>query len=336
MDGGWHSETHGIMKSGQSTSAFVFYNLLQVPESIYKPSNTQKEKALNFLRSQLKDGVLGYSNSIVLDYPSYATAYALRIFKHFDLPQDKKVIQQMKSYLLDQQFIEHRGFSNKDAAYGAWGFGEKFLEKGTHGHVDLSHTRRVLQSLQLTENQKDSSFSKAKYFLSLLQKNNKDSRLHPTGSPSQKIKYDGGFFASTVTVSTNKGDVTEDDFSFYRSYATATADGLLALLACGIPKDDKRVQDSFDWLLSHPNLEFPEGIPTDNFNQWHRVMFYYHLAVRGQAYRAMNYEKDWEKDFVNILLEKQNEDGSFSNPMGAANKEDDPLIATSFVLQVFF
>lgn len=333
IDGGWHSETHGIMKSGQSISAFVFYNLLQVPNDIYKPTEKQISNALNFLRQNIKDGVLGNFDPLILDYPNYATAYALRVFKHFDLENDQLLIHQMTQYLVSQQFTEHRGFSKDHPAYGAWGFGEKFLEDGVHGHVDLSHTRRILQTLQLIDNQPDSIYQNSQYFLSLLQKDTTDTRLHPSGISSTKITYDGGFYASTVTVSTNKGKLTDEGNPFYRSYATATADGLLALLATGVNPSDSRVQEAFQWLLDHPKLEYPEGIPLDDFNQWHQVMFYYHLAVRGQAYKAMGFSGNWKNDIVNILLEKQLENGSFFNPIGAANKEDDPLIATSFVLQ---
>ena len=332
IDGGWHSETHGILRSGQSISAFVFHQLLQVPKEIYQPTNEQINNALTFIRTHCKNGILGHFNPIILDYPNYATAYALRILKHFDKAEDQVLIQEMQSYLLSQQFIEQRGFTSEHPAYGAWGFGEKFLEEGQHGHVDLSHTRRILQTLQLIDNQQDSVFFKSQQFLSLLQKKTTDSRLHPTGIPNQKVKYDGGFYASTVTVSTNKGDITNEENSYYRSYATATADGLLALIATGLSHEDQQVQDAFQWLLKHPKLEYPEGIPQDDPSQWHRVMFYYHLSVRAQAYHAMNHTGDWENKMVNILLEKQNKDGSFSNPMGAPNKEDDPLIATALVV----
>lgn len=319
-DGGWHSETHGIMKSGQSVSAFVFYNLLQVPDSIYHPTDKQINSALDFLRTHSKEGVLGNFESLILDYPNYATAYALRIFKHFDKAEDQVLIQQMKDYLLSQQFIEHRGMDENHLAYGAWGFGEQYLEDGTHGHVDLSHTRRILQSLQLLEdNELSNTLKKSQTYLGRLQK--------------RDAQFDKGFFASTVTVSTNKGDLEDEQSESYRSYATATADGLLALIASGADKNDEYVMKAFQWLVEHPNIELPEGIPKDDPNQWHRVMFYYHLAVRAQAYEAMDYFT-YSEAFVNVLLQNQNENGSFSNPVGAANKEDDPLIATSFALQV--
>ena len=37
---------------------------------------------------------------------------------------------------------------------------------------------------------------------------------------------------------------------------------------------------------------------------------------------------------VRALVGKQHDDGSFANPYGAANKENDPLLATAMVVQV--
>src|SRR5678815_5141018 len=36
-DGGWHSHTYGLLRSGQSLTPFVLDALLQVPEGIYQP-----------------------------------------------------------------------------------------------------------------------------------------------------------------------------------------------------------------------------------------------------------------------------------------------------------
>ena len=36
-DGGWHSHTYGLLRSGQSLTPFVLDALLQVPEDVYQP-----------------------------------------------------------------------------------------------------------------------------------------------------------------------------------------------------------------------------------------------------------------------------------------------------------
>ena len=66
--------------------------------------------------------------------------------------------------------------------------------------------------------------------------------------------------------------------------------------------------------------------------QWHLVMVFYHLAARAEAYQAIGHEGNWRQEIEKIISEKQVMDGSFSNPNGAPNKEDDPLLATALAI----
>ena len=329
-DGGWHSATHGIMKGGESLSAFVLWTLLEVPDSIFHKSGKQVNQGLQFIREHLNaEGALGLSDPDIMDYPNYATAYALRILSTYGENRDSTLIQKMTQYLLRQQFMEGRGISPEHYAYGAWGFGEVGMTKGMTGHVDLSHTRRVLQTLTTIPENTTKVRQQAQYFLRLLQKHPSESRLTNT-----ETVYDGGFYASSVTVGTNKGGLieTSDSTDLYASYATATCDGLLALLASGYQLNDEPVQAALQWLSQMPELAFPQGIPQDNPAQWHLVLFYYHLSVRAEAYRAVQMEGNWQQQIVQLLKEQQSTEGAFANPMGAPNKEDDPLLATAFAL----
>ncbi len=313
-DGGWHSETTGLMKGGESVTAFVLHTLLQVPDSIFTAPPGGKEKALTFLRNHLNEaGILGLSDPDVIDYPNYSTAYALRVFATHGAPEDRPLIEKMTAYLLGQQFIEQRGIDTTHTGYGAWGFGELKLPPGETAHVDLSHTRRALESLRTAFPGEDlPAFRHAARFLKTLQ------------SPD-----DGGFISSSVTLGTNKG---RWDGANFHSYATATCDGLLALLAAGYSRNDAPVQAAFQWLKRYPELDAPAGMPPDDPNQWGRAMFFYHLAMRAEAYTAMEYGGNWRTKMTHILLPKQLPDGSFVNPDGAINKENDPLIASSLAL----
>jgi hypothetical protein len=119
--------------------------------------------------------------------------------------------------------------------------------------------------------------------------------------------------------------------AYYPSYATTTCDGVLALLAAGVARNDERVAAAANWLARHTDLSRVGGIPP-NPSQWEHVMFYYHLMVRSEAYRALEVEGLWAQELVSLLAERQRPDGSFSNPLGAPNKEDDPLLATAMVI----
>ena len=331
-DGGWHSATHGLLRGGQAWTPFVLHTLLETPADGCAPPENAVARALDFIRRHLnEEGALGLADPDVFEYPNYATAYALRVLVRQSEAEDALRIEAMRAYLAGQQFAEQRGFGPGDAAYGSWGFGERNLPPGRAGHVDLSHTRRVLQALHEAGHDAPEAYRRAEVFLRLLQKHPADARLREAGVDS--LVYDGGFYASSVVPGVNKSaPVASDSLLLFGSYATTTADGLLALLAAGVDPGDERVQAALGWLRAHDEMAYPEGMAQDHPAQWQRVMFYYHLGVRAEAYHALDEPGPWRAAMAHALSGKQRADGSFANPYGAPNKEDDPILATALAV----
>lgn len=331
-DGGWHSEKHGILRSGQTCTPFVLEALMQVPDSIFLIPENGKRRALDFIHSHTTPGgILGIHDPDLLEYPNYSSSYALIVLRKYGSEKDYMLSESIRKYLLSQQMDEERGISPDHSAYGGWGFGETHLPTGQTGHVDLSHTRRVLQALRTCGYIDTATVRKARTFLLRMQQ-------HPEApSAGQGIFaiypncFDGGFIYSPVQLEVNKGGLKiEGKDTCLQTYATATADGLLAGHCLGNPVN----KEAEKWLNSHIIWERPEGIPTDQFQQWHAVMQYYHWTTRAQAYAKMRASPvAWRPKLLNLLAERQAEDGSFSNPNGAANKEDDPLLASSMAVR---
>jgi hypothetical protein len=149
------------------------------------------------------------------------------------------------------------------------------------------------------------------------------------------VAYDGGFYFSPVVLARNKAGREVDSSghdSFFRSYATATCDGVLALIATGFSREDERVQSALQWLNRHPAWDRPEGIPEDDPEQWHKVMFFYHLNARSEVCSVFGLGGMWQAQVADLLAKRQHEDGSFSNPYGELNKEDDPMLATAMAV----
>ncbi len=331
-DGGWHSETHGILRGGQAWTPFVLLALADLPGDFHPGSDEGTRRSLGFVRSHVNEaGALGLSDPDVLEYPNYATSYALRLLARHGVASDRMLVNRMQAYLVSQQFTEHRGFTEEHPVYGAWGFGETNLPPGTPGFADLSHTRRVLQALRESGYSDSSAYRKSELFLRFLQKHPSEPRkqVGPEEAPSV-IKYDGGFYFSPAVTARNKGGIAED--GVFRSYATATCDGVLALHYAGVSPDDERAMSALSWLVGHPLLAQPEGIPADSPEQWQDVVFFYHLLVRSEVYSTLGSEGDWREEIVRLLETKQKPDGSFSNPLGELNKEDDPILATAMVV----
>lgn len=334
-DGSWRSEHYGLLKSGQALTPFVLHSLLQADEEI----PAQKiDEALAFIRSKTKNGVLG-DDDLVLEYPVYSTAYALMCFKQVGKAEDQDLITEMQDYLVSEQFTETRGFEQSHPAYGGWGFGGD-QAPGETGHMDLAHTRRVLEALAMTpcDSRMPGIADKANRFLAMVQKHPDDTRSQPMppelgNKAYAKAGYDGGFYFSPVVLRANKGRLIDDDPPHWKSYATATCEGLLSLLATGASVDDERVSDAMDWLEDHSNMEYPEGVPayyeTEN---WREAVHFYHVSVRGEVRRALGRSIEYRDKIIDAILPFRSNDGSFANSRSSLMKEDDPLMCTALVV----
>jgi len=314
-DGGWHSETYGLLKSGQALTPFVLHTLLSVPHERSSPPRGAIERGLDFIRRHTNgDGAVGMADQDVLEYPTYATSYALRCLVRAGDRRDRELVDRMRRWLVMRQFREHNGFSTAAPAYGGWGFGGP-RPPGSPGHMDLAHTRRALEALRETGQRDRSMFDAAQVFLRLTQRcDDRD---------------DGGFYFSPVVLDANK---SKRDGARFRSYATATCDGVLSLLAAGVPADDPRVMAARRWLAAHAKLDYPEGVPADDPQGWGDAIHFYHLAVRAEAYAALDWPGEWREELAALLAAQQNADGSFVNRENHLMKENDPLLCTALAL----
>lgn len=326
------------MRSGQALTPFILSALSQVPLEVFPRPSPSAERALEFMRSRTSaEGVLGIADPDVLEYPNYSTSYALRCFVRLGAESDRPIIERMRKYLASEQFRAENGFPESSSVFGGWGFGGRH-PPGVPGHMDLAHTRRVLEALRESGLDDSSVFARAQTFLRFMQRDSSDGRLHPKpltavdGLP-RGIRFDGGFFFSPVVLDANKGaNWVDAKGPFHGSYATATSDGLLALIAAGVPKDDARVVAARLWLEKHPRWDYPEGVPTDDADRWGDAIYFYHLAARGEAYSALGLPGAWRDAVRAELARHQTEEGSFINSRNHLMKEDDPLLATALAV----
>ena len=333
-DGSWRSETYGLLKSGQSLTPFVLFALSKTLSGTEDKEFRWVQKSMNFLRLNNKEGVHGRSDPDFLDYPNYATSYALQCFLKFGVPQDNPTKQKMIQYLLKQQFSEKTGFSKSDSSYGGWGFGIN-TKPTLSSFVDLAHTRRVLEALQKANSLTQECRIRSRYFLARLQKIKIEENSSSLGKWSRSNGYDGGFFSSPTIPYANKGRtavVSKSGKPFFRSYSTATSDGILALLALDTSTDNRFLKDASEWLKNNEDWESPTGIPLNDPAPWRESMTIYNIMVQSEAFSALNLEGKWRHHLIQALRDRQVKDGSFANMNGKLMKEDDPLISTSYAL----
>jgi prenyltransferase beta subunit len=303
-DGGFHSTTYGLLRSGQSLTPFVLLALLNVPEGASASPRGAVERALNFIKAKTNaDGALGLMDDSAADYPNYATALAVSAIIKSGISGYEKVIEPMVAQLRAQQFTEDSGWSPQEAPYGGWGMGGEIRRPPEAGHVDLSMTRHVLEALRLSRvTSSDAAIIRALTYLERSQ------------------NPDGGFYFSPVNPEINKAGKSDDDR--FTSYGTATADGILALRAVGIPETDSRIAKAIKWLERHHRPDRAPGFNKAENETWGSGLRFYYAHVISRILPQLTVE-----------LPAQVDDGSFRNSNNLV-KEDDPLIATPFALYV--
>src|SRR5271163_2241751 len=95
-DGGWHSHTYGLLRSGQALTPFVLEALLEVPPDIHPLPRANVDRALAFIRSRTQtNGALGMADPGIPDYPNYATALAISALRRARRPDWKMQVQPM-------------------------------------------------------------------------------------------------------------------------------------------------------------------------------------------------------------------------------------------------
>lgn len=333
-DGGWHSETYGLMKSGQSLTPFVLHALMTVSEGEAGRPKGGVDRALAFIRKHTNDeGCLGRSDPDIADYPVHATAYAVRCLVAAGVESDRKLITRMCDYLLAQQYNAARGVKPESPRWGGWGFGSDT------GIMDIGHTRHALQALREAGALDAATAERAQTFLRLVQRHPDETRPQPPvpGEPAGEAHntYDGGFYFSPADTAMNKGrhePAKDGRAAWFCSYATATCDGLLALLAAGVPATDERTAAAAKWLETHPELDHPAGMPKDDPTPWYAAVHYYHLAVRAEAWAAIGRPGDWPAQIEKQLALAQRKDGSFANEASPLMKENDPILCTALAV----
>ena len=303
-DGGFHSATYGLLRSGQSLTPFVLVALLDAPDGASAAPRRGVERALTFIKANTNaDGALGLMDDSAADYPNYATALAVSAMVKARSSGYERVIEPMVAQLRAQQFSEAGGWTPKDAPYGGWGMGGSRRRPPEAGHVDLSMTRYALEALRLSGvPASDTVMTRALVYLERSQ------------------NPDGGFYFSPVNPEINKAG--ESSGGFFASYGTATADGVLALRAAGIPDEDPRIAKAIRWLMDHHQPDQAPGFDAGTDRPWGSgLRFYYAHAIS----RVLPH--------LPVELPPQAGDGSFRNSNNLV-KEDDPLIATAFALYV--
>lgn len=337
-DGSWRSETYGGLRDGAALTPPIVKFLFFAPRSNEEALSAHR-RGVEYLMSFVGRDGIDAERARSLVYPVYTSAAAAVVIDLESRDERHTLASAAWLRLLRaHQMGPHNGWSREDLVFGGWGYSPHIPRKpavGEHPYeANLSSTVFGLGALRHAGvPQGDPVYGEVLTFIQRCQNFPDDPRRE------DPIFDDGGFFFTPADPARNKAGSAGKDFQGrerFRSYGSATADGLRALLRSGLPPAHPRVAAARKWLESNFSATHnPGGFPEER-GVLRDAMYYYYcwsaahtfMALRelnppsnggGIAARAGNLARE--------LVRRQAADGSWVNVF-SDGKEDDPLVAT--------
>ena len=306
-DGAWRSQNYRDMAAGYELTPIVAKAL------IFSGRAKSAARGIEFVNA-------GLDTHKPLIYPVYTAADMLLVLSRAPDPVHQKAWTKL---LLSYQLSRENGWTPQDPDYGGWGYAMKTPRKGNGdpmAHSNLTSTCFAVGALRVGGlKEKDPSVVAARTFVQHCQ------------------STQGGFFSAPVVA----GQVSMNDALNKAGpgvpYGSASADGVRCLLRCGAGLDDPALRRGVEWMLRHFDpLKHSGDFPTTRYEDRDSLYFYY---VWSTAHALAGLQRSGDKTqraelaakVSARLLELQQLDGSWRNPLGAT-REDDPLVATPMAL----
>jgi squalene-hopene/tetraprenyl-beta-curcumene cyclase len=337
-DGAWRSDHYGALKDGASLSPLVLQALRALPASPER--DDAYRRGLAYLASFVKpDGTID-PGPYGFNQPVHTSAGAVLLFSAENTASGRKMRDAWLAYLRERQLTEALGWQPADKEYGGWGYCPTLPRKPPAGQLtppltesNLSATLAALAALRAAGiSSDDPVIQKAKSFVERCQNFGEEQPFD-----------DGGFFFIYDDGVRNKAGIAGRDRQGrerYFSYGSMTADGLRALLLCGLPANQRRVVAARQWLEKRfsPTQHSGDYRPEREANR--EAVYYYYTCSAARALGELGSDEavasartfQWREALAQELVKRQRSDGSWAN-VAALVREDDPLIATSFAIR---
>ncbi|MGD0897367.1 MAG: prenyltransferase/squalene oxidase repeat-containing protein [Thermoguttaceae bacterium] len=339
-DGAWRSETYGALRDGPSLTPLVMSAILFLPQSGAEGAGALRKGAEYLAGFAGDDGKLKIGPRDLL-FPVYTAASASRVLALVERsPRNLRAQQAWLACLRGRQLNESLGWQAADLEYGGWGFSLDVPRKPAPGKpkqlLDESNLAATVFALAALRSAKvpldDPAYAEALVLVKRCQNFSDDPAR---GDPRFD---DGGFFFIPGDAAQNKAGAAGADRTGrtrFRSYGTMTADGIRALLRCGLGEDHPRVVAARKWLARNFSAAHNPGAFAADRAVLQDATWYYWTWAASHALLATGRERletrdgpvAWPEKFAAELLARQRPDGSWANRFTDA-KEDDPLVAT--------
>jgi hypothetical protein len=320
-DGAWRSAHYGFFRGGDALTPMILMALRASPEN---EASARGERWLDALTDRLAAHEAPW---LELRYPLFSASYAAQFYSsRGDSPRAAVWAGMIESL----QLTAALGWPAGDPRHGAWGDASVPLQRPPGEHVpdmmnpNLSATLYAIQGLCAA-----GCIERARLAAPFIER-------CQNFSAKPKSSDDGGFFFAMDDPVRNKAGVAGKDATGrerYRSYGSATCDGILALLALGRTPADPRVAAAMNWLRTRTaRFEHAGKWPADRADSGRAHLFYYAQAL-AQVLRSS--DETWTAQSRRALSaglsHSQSDDGTWRNA-DPESCEDDPLVATAFAI----
>ncbi|MCI0458683.1 MAG: hypothetical protein L0Z62_17130 [Gemmataceae bacterium] len=334
-DGAWRSDTYGVFKNGDALTPLALLTLLELGLG----AEPAVRRGLDYLAAMARpDGTID-EGPFGLAYPAYTSALTVRVLNSTEDPAHRKAQTAWLAYLKARQLSAPLGWQPSDVEYGGWGYAHGLPRKPPPGQPvepltlpNLSATAFAVEALRSAGPADDTALTRALRFICRCQ----------NYSESEAALDDGGFFFVHGDPPRNKAGESGTDHTGrprYASYGSTTADGLRALLACGLPLDHERVTAARRWLERNFSASAHPGQFAPGRAAVQAAVYFYYCWSAAHALRACGVQQvetpagpvRWAEALAGELLRRQRPDGSWIND-AVEVREDDPVVATALAL----
>ena len=295
-------------------------------QSFIKRYASNQKKGFDFLLSKVQSDGGIYGKGLA----SYNTSICLMAFLQTKNAKYEEIVQTARRFLINQQSdfdIKGEGDNTFD---GGIGYGSRWA------HSDLSNTHLAMEalfyakkSLKLKEGQNlDLDWDAAISFVTKCQNlssTNKEKWV------SEHKDDEGGFVY--FPGSSMAGERERDNGSVaLRSYGSMSYAGLLSFVYAEMDQGDPRLQAVLEWLQKNYNIVENPGMGQQG------LYYYYHTMAKALSLSGIEeiidkegVKRDWRKELVMELLNKQDPKGYWLNENGRW-WERDPILVTSYAM----
>jgi len=285
------------------------------------------------LKCQREDGAIDAGDQS--KYENYYTSATLMALSIIDDPSTSAAREKMKKFILSLQRLEDKRIKG--------GFGYNTAES-----ADLSNAQYAVEALRTAGvPDDDPAMKRLLVFLERTQNRSENaSNKNASYTIEDKTIVPGNDGSAGYEPGVSKAGMHRLPDGTYvpRGYGSMTYALLKCYILVGLEADDPRVKATLTWLGENytwdENPGFRDVAKESNRPEAPYWGLYYYYLTAAKALRLVGADtiktpqgdRDWRADLAAAILNRQAEDGSWTNEQAARWQENDPLIATGYAL----